>query len=110
MRLPNADEAIIDESKIIDYLLSESHPVGRFKAAFFAGLGFGPDNWREFGDRLRELAVAGDAEPAESTEYGQKYLVSGPIRGPVGVSAVVVTVWIVLTQDDKPRLITVYPR
>lgn len=43
MRLPNADRAAIDAAKIRDYLLSEMHPVGRFKAAFFSTLGDGPD-------------------------------------------------------------------
>ena len=36
MRLPNAELAIIDPKKIRDYLLSSVHPVGRFKAHFFA--------------------------------------------------------------------------
>ena len=34
MLLPNAQGAIIDEAKLRDYLLSEVHPVGRFKARF----------------------------------------------------------------------------
>jgi hypothetical protein len=35
--LPNSERAIVDEAKVRDYLLSPSHPVGRFKAAFFSG-------------------------------------------------------------------------
>jgi hypothetical protein len=31
--LPNADQAIIDPVKRQGYLLSTSHPIGRFKAA-----------------------------------------------------------------------------
>jgi hypothetical protein len=38
--LPNADRALIDEARIREYLLSDAHPVGRFKAAFFRSLGF----------------------------------------------------------------------
>lgn len=40
VKLPGAERAFIDPSKVRDYLLSESHPVGRFKAAFFIALGY----------------------------------------------------------------------
>jgi hypothetical protein len=43
MSLPNADRAIVDPAKVRDYLLS--HPVGRFKAAFFLSLGYSQDRW-----------------------------------------------------------------
>jgi Domain of unknown function (DUF6883) len=33
--------------KLRDYLLSRLHPVGRFKAPFFASLGYGADNWQD---------------------------------------------------------------
>lgn len=45
MKLPERDRAIIDAEKLRDYLLSPSHPVGRFKAAFFASLGYTQANW-----------------------------------------------------------------
>lgn len=44
MKLPNATQAIIDEAKLHDYLLSPAHPVGRFKSAFFRSLGYTQDN------------------------------------------------------------------
>lgn len=34
MRIPNADRAVIEPAKLRGYVLSRSHPVGRFKAAF----------------------------------------------------------------------------
>jgi hypothetical protein len=45
MRLPNADEAVIPVEELRDYLLSPTHPIGRFKATFFAGLGYTADDW-----------------------------------------------------------------
>jgi hypothetical protein len=39
VRLPGGERAIIDPEKLRDYVLSRAHPVGRFKAAFFASLG-----------------------------------------------------------------------
>ena len=81
MKLPNGEQAIIDERKVREYLLSPSHPVGRFKLKFFAGIGFGPDNWRPFIAALAELAEKGEARIAEEGEFGQKYSVSGLLAG-----------------------------
>jgi hypothetical protein len=46
--LPNADNAIIEPSKIRDYLLSATHPVGRFESVVFNSLGYTADNWELF--------------------------------------------------------------
>jgi len=69
MKLPNGEQASIDERKVREYLLSPSHPVGRFKLKFFAGIGFGPDNWRPFIAALAELAEKGEARIAEEGEF-----------------------------------------
>jgi hypothetical protein len=108
VKLPNADRAVVDERKLREYLLSTQHAVGRFKAAFFSELGFKIGNWKELRSRLMELAHS-DATMGESTEYGQKHLIPGTLTGPSGRRADVVSVWIVLTGDDIPRLVTVYP-
>jgi uncharacterized protein DUF6883 len=57
MKLPAAERAVIAPAKIRDYLLSTSHPVGRFKAPFFASLGYTNANWRRLEEDLRDLAV-----------------------------------------------------
>lgn len=110
MKLPNAEHAIIDRRKLRDYLLSRSHPIGRFKASFFARAGFGPADCEALASQLRALAMRGRSEPGESNEYGQKYLVSGTLTGPEGVRIEVTSVWIVPAGSDTPRLVTVYPR
>jgi hypothetical protein len=38
--LPHEDQALVDEAKICDDLLSDTHPVGRFKARVFRSLGY----------------------------------------------------------------------
>ena len=43
--LPNAATAVIEPSKIRDYLLSSSHPIGRFKAVVFTALGYSQEDW-----------------------------------------------------------------
>lgn len=109
MKLPRAEEAVIDPRKLKDYLLSAEHPVGRFKSVFFTALGFAATEWERLEVELRELAVHGAAELGERTSFGQKYLVSGRIEGPGGQAAEVTSVWIVLRQEEIPRLVTVYP-
>lgn len=87
MRLPHADQAVIDPRKIHDYVLSLEHPVGRFKAIFFAAVGFSRENWEEFRSELKRIVLQEEAEVGERTAYGQKYLVRGTIVGPTGRSA-----------------------
>ena len=62
MKLPAGERAVIAPAKIRDYLLSTSHPVGRFKAPFFASLGYTKTTWRRLDEDLRSLAASGDAE------------------------------------------------
>jgi len=59
--LPDADRAVVEDAKVRDYLLSPTHPVGRFKSVFFAALGFSADHWSLLRDALLELARTGDA-------------------------------------------------
>lgn len=108
MHLPNSDRAVIDSTKLRDSLLSASHPVGRFKARFFESLGYSAENWEQLEADIRDLIGATEARPREKTEYGQKYEVRGSITGPNGRPAEVVTVWIVLTEENVPRFITAY--
>jgi len=110
MRLPNAEHATIDEGKVRDYLLSRSHPVGRFKAAFLARGGFNSDNASLLITELLDLAAHGECQLGEATEYGQKYLISGILCGPGGKTLEVTTVWILPNPAGVPRLVTVYPR
>ena len=110
MKLPNAQEAIVDERKVREYLLSPSHPVGRFKARYFGSIGFPPEAWPEFVSALRRLAAEGEAEMLEDSEYGKKYSVRGQLAGRGARPAEVESVWIVRAGEDTPRLVTVYPR
>ena len=110
MKLPNAHQAIVDERKVREYLLSSSHPVGRFKAKFFGNIGFPPEAWQGFVTALQRLAAEGDAQVLEDSEHGQKYAVRGRISGAGARPAEVESVWIIRAGDDAPRLVTVYPR
>jgi hypothetical protein len=109
MKLPQVERAFIDPAKIRHYLLSTSHPVGRFKAPFFASLGYTSANWRRLADDLRDLAVSGEAELGRDSPYGHKYEICGTLNGPAGRSARVLTVWIILFGGDVPQFVTAFP-
>ena len=77
MKLPSADKVQIDERKVRGYLLSRSHPVGRFKARVFAAVGFDESTAAAFIAELRRIALAGEVSEAEEMEFGRKYTVPG---------------------------------
>lgn len=108
MKLPNPEKAIVADEKIRDYLLSDNHPIGRFKAVLFRGLGYRQNEWVRLRADLKGF-VKGNAIPGESTAYGQKYEIRGELLGPNGKSIYLVTAWIILRNEDCPRFVTAYP-
>ena len=109
MKIPRHEDVQVDESKVSGYLLSEAHPIGRFKARFFRALGFQAATPQGFIGELRRIAAEGEVAQSVETSFGHKYLVPGELRGPRG-SAWVITVWFVERGGDRARLITVHPR
>jgi hypothetical protein len=107
--LPSGDRATIDPAKLRDYLLSPTHPIGRFKARFFAALGFAPERWWELEEAFRIQHLTQDAEPAGIVAVGQKYTIRAILNGPNGQSAVVVSVWFIPASGTAPRFVTAYP-
>jgi hypothetical protein len=108
VNLPNADTAVIAPEKLREYLLSPTHPIGRYKAAFFRLQGYDQDGWEILANDLRSLLTQ-SADVLESTEFGTKYAIRGSITGPNGGTFEIVTVWIILTDDETPRFVTAYP-
>jgi hypothetical protein len=109
MPIPNADRAIIDPVKLHGYLLSRSHPVGRFKAAFFHALGYSSEKWRYLEADLRSQHLSRDAMREDHTAYGRKYVIRGTLVGPSGSSADLVSVWVLRIGEEIPRFVTAYP-
>ena len=108
MRVPNARSALIEDSKLRDYLLSPTHPVGRYKARFFQNLGYAREDADRLAADLRDI-LANEVEDTVETEFGTKYVVPGQLVGRNGVATAIVTVWITLAGEDSPKLITAYP-
>lgn len=102
-------QATVDPVRVREYLLSATHPIGRFKATFFAVLGFAPDRWELLRDALLHAARTGDAIEGQASEFGIKYELRGLLTGPNGRSAAVVTIWIVHHGQREPRFVTAFP-
>lgn len=109
MLLPNADEAIIDPAKLRDYLLSTTHPLGRFKARFFGALGFSVDEWQELESAIRTQHLTQEAKRLPAMRSGQKFSVQAILTGPNGESAAGVSVWFIRAGETAPRFVTAYP-
>ena len=109
MRIPNADCAVIDPVKLHGYLLSRSHPVGRFKVAFFHALGYSSGKWRQLEADLRSQHLSRNVTLETQTPYGKKYSIHAPLVGPSGSSAEVLSIWVVRTGEEFPRFVTAYP-
>jgi hypothetical protein len=110
MSLPNLHRAVIDDAKVRDYLLSETHPVGRFKASFFGALGYSSTRYVLLRDDLLALSRTNPAAPGKPSPFGRTFEVDGILTGPAGRSAAVRTVWIVRAHEVWPRFVTAFPR
>ena len=85
------------------------HPDGRGKAEYLGRLGYSKDKAGQLDADLREQILSLDAQPGRPSPYGQKYEILGPLTGPNGKNAWVRTIWIVLTGETAPRLVTLIP-
>ena len=105
-RVPNAERAILDISKIADYCLSTVHVRGRHKARVFRGaLGLNRDD----AEWLRAALLAGlerdEAVEFASDDLGDRWRVDMPVTRH-GKSVVVRIVWIVRSGEQMPRFVT----
>ena len=108
MKVPNAASAVVGEGKVRDYLLSSIHPVGRYKAQFFGSLGYDQESWRRLALDLRAI-LANEVSKVVEIDFGTKYVVPGQVVALDGAATNVITVWIILSDEDVPRLVTAYP-
>ena len=109
MQLPNADQALVPHAKVVDYLLSLSHPIGQSKAVFFRALGYDDSNADKLADALVKLAHTASVSGTIETSFGTKYMVPGEIRTPSGRAVAILTIWIIETGMVAPRFVTAYP-
>ena len=111
MKLPHADLAVVDRTKVLDYLLNEAHPDNGGKARFFASLGFSREDPERLMKALRDVAEQGEVVSSAESVHGEKYVVDGWLSVHTQESRQwsIRTVWIIDCGKDAPRLVTAYP-
>ena len=104
--LSNADRAVVDPRKLVDYCLSPLHPVGKHKATVFqAALGLKAANADLLRHRLLRAAIEGEAVFERSDEFGARYRLGFVMDTPAG-QALIRSAWMIRSGEDFPRLTT----
>ena len=89
VRLPDAEDAIVEGRKRRDYCLSPEHPRGKHKARVFtSALGLTAEDSEELRQALLSAAASEEAVPAEKDEYGQRYMLDFEMSTEVGRATV----------------------
>ena len=109
MKLPNAEQVLVEREKITEYLLNTAHRYGVSKARFFGAFGFRAEQWETFAQALREHGRNNDVTKLRETGFGPRYEVEGALSAPDGRRPRVRTVWQLDRGTVSPRLITAYP-
>lgn len=109
MKIPAAHLVEVPRKKVVDYLLSETHPVGRHKAVLFRSWGFSVDNWQVLADSLQQHAAENDITKEELSPFGMRFVIEGIMEVPDGRLPPVRAIWFLRHQETTPRFVTAYP-
>lgn len=109
MKLPYRNNAYIPPKKLVAYLLSQSHAVGKSKAKFFRKYGFNETNITRLEQGLLRIAHTEEVTEIIPSPHGIKYIVEGTLNTPRGINVHTRTVWMIETGEQNPRFITAYP-
>jgi hypothetical protein len=107
--LPNRENAFIELPKLTDYLLSESHAVGKSKAKFFRELGFNQENVAILEKELLNYPYFHYVTECIITVHGINYVIVGTLNSPNGKIVNILTVWIIDVGQENPRFVTARP-
>jgi hypothetical protein len=104
VRLPNAENAIVETKKLTDYCLNLNHPRGRHQARVFkAKLGITADNADFLRDIILENVLTAAAEELEKDRFGLRFVVEFPVGTILGDPRLM-TAWIILDGESNLRL------
>jgi hypothetical protein len=111
VKLRNAHLAVVERSKVVDYLLNPKHPDNGGKARFFESLGFTADDPDRLVSALLTLASTGDVVETTQSAHGEKHVVDGSVSSQTdtAVHRMVRSVWIIDRGSEAPRFVTAYP-
>jgi hypothetical protein len=114
MKLPNAENAVVDIAKLRDYCLNSNHPEGKHKARVFREkLGIGRNDADLLRQWISEAILTEEAKEQKPTAYGRRFVLDFPRRVDEQFKYVLsfVTVrsaWIIRNDEDFPRLTTCF--
>ena len=103
MKIPHADQAIIAQEKLCEYLLNPAHRRGGSKAKMLLSIGYRVKLWQQLEADLRAYHLTAEVESEEDTDYGTCYVVIAPLPGPNGLTVTFRSVWQIDTGTDYPR-------
>jgi hypothetical protein len=99
----------IDPRKLTEYALNPDNPVGADKAVIFQRvLGYNRDNYQSLLEQIQSQAMAAGAIPKSEDQHGQRYQVDLEVVGTESKRAIVRIGWIVQSETDFARLVTLY--
>ena len=107
MQLPNANRAVISESKTSDYLFDAQHKDNGGKWRLFQALGYTQANWQQFETDVRQQHLILDDIEVQPNDYARRFRIDGELRGPLG-SARIRTTWAIPFGTDVPHLTSAY--
>ena len=86
MKLPNAENAVIDIKKLRDYCLNPIHPEGKHKArAFLEKLDMRRDDDEGLRQLVLEAILTKEATEQKPTKYGRRFIVDFEIERGRGI-------------------------
>ncbi len=109
MKLPNLENAVVAQAKVVEYLLSATHRKGKSKALFFTHFGFSVVRWEELAAALLQHALEHSVITTRTTLYGINYVMEGDLQTPDGRRPQLRAVWCLRQADPIPYLVTAYP-
>ena len=108
MKIPNAEQAVVDIRKLRDYCLNLTHPRGKHKAfVFLTALGLSAHNADELRMILLSIVQKQDAVMPETDDYGCRYVIDFALTRR-SRTATIRSCWIVRRDEDFPRLTSCY--
>lgn len=107
--LAGIEAAVVEQNKIVAYLLNAEHPEGGPKARFFLGHGARPEAWAVFWAVLLEHARTNPLANVRTSPYGSLYQIDCFVTLPDGASCCIRTVWEIRIGQSCPRLVTAHP-
>jgi hypothetical protein len=107
MGFEDSSKIIVEEKKVIEYLLNVAHPDGFSKARFFIKCGFRPNNGKDFIKSVIDHAQIAREVSQVETRFGTKKILEGYLQTPLKGEVMIRSIWILVSKS--PMLVILYP-